>query len=181
MDDRAGSRRRERGPGFIDPDTLSSPVDPIDPRDREAAKVLARHLDEPSLPSFVPGEPRGLMAAIASRRLTPRILAELGEIYDVETWDADAFERHVLRGALLGWSPRARVLERDGTVTATLTVCPIGAVERDPRVCDLCQRTLEAMAERVDPRMEIAVEAHPAASPACRLTCRRPSPVPASP
>lgn len=112
-----------------------------DERLRETAGfVLHAHLADRTLPEHLGDVPDRMLVDRLARIDAKEVLAVLQDVYGIDWWDAEAFERAFVRGALEGWRPGSLVQRTPDALRIVSTTCPIAAdVERDPRLCDACQ------------------------------------------
>lgn len=110
------------------------------PHDTQAARLLGRILGGRYLGPYLPGEPSGLVATMAARRLAPGFVDQLARIYGVREWDFDAFRRAFVEGALLAWQGASVVEEYEDGVRVVSSTCPILPLAgSDPRACQMCR------------------------------------------
>lgn len=117
--------------------------------------VLTSALDGRHLPWFVPLEPSGVGAAIATAEVVATALEAIAEAHGVESWNPDRFERVLLQQALRAWHGDLEVEHRANVLVVRSRSCPLLAkAARDARVCQTC-RAFHVMAaqEAFGPRL----------------------------
>ena len=117
-----------------------APVLDDDARRRLAGFILHAQLAGRDLPDHVGDIPDRMLVDRLGRMDAKEILATLQELYGVEWWTKEEFQRAFVDGALQGWRPGTLVQQRAGGLRIVSTTCPIAAdVEKDPRLCQACQ------------------------------------------
>lgn len=105
-----------------------------------AGFVLHAHLAGRSLPEHLGDIPDRMLVDRLARMDAKEVLATLQELYGLEWWDKESFERVFVRGALEGWRPGTLVQHPAGRLRVVSTTCPIAAdVAKDARLCVACQ------------------------------------------
>lgn len=128
------------------PGRLASKASQAPPDAREAwlratgALVLHAHLAGRALPERLGDVPARMLVDRLARMDAKAVLATLQDVYGIERWDMESFDRAFIEGALGGWRPGSLVQHAPGKLRVVSTTCPIGAeAEKDPRICEVCQ------------------------------------------
>ena len=117
-----------------------APVPDDDARRRLAGFLLHAQLAGRNLPERVGDMPDRMIVDRLARMDAKELLATLQELYGVEWWTKEEFQRAFVDGALQGWRPGTLVQERPDGLRIVSTTCPIAAdVEKDPRLCRSCR------------------------------------------
>lgn len=105
-----------------------------------AGRVLHAQLAGRRIPPHVAGIPDRLLVERIARMDAREVLAVLADIYDVQHWSVEEFERVFVRGALAGWRPGSLVQRSPGRMRVVSTTCPLASdVDADARVCEGCR------------------------------------------
>jgi len=109
-------------------------------RARADARVMQSALDGRHLPPYLPGEPRGLAAAIVAARIAPILVDAVRETHGIERWSRHAYEEVFLGEAMRAWRPDLEVAHGRNVIVTASRLCPVASgAARDARVCDACQ------------------------------------------
>lgn len=96
-----------------------------------AGRILPEHLGD---------IPDHMLVDRLARMDAKELLATLQDVFGVEWWNKEEFQRAFVQGAIQGWKPGTLVQKRTDGLRIVGTTCPVAAeVERDPRVCEMCQ------------------------------------------
>jgi hypothetical protein len=99
------------------------------------AQLAGRHL-----PEHLGDMPDRMLVDRLARMDAKEVLARLQELYEVEWWTKEAFQRAFIEGAIQGWKPGALFQRKPNGLRVVSTTCPIAAdVEQDPRLCEACR------------------------------------------
>lgn len=105
-----------------------------------ASALIHAQLAGRELPHDLPGLTDRQAVDRIARMDAKELLATLRDLYGVAHWDIEAFERAFLEGALDAWRPGALVQHRAQGLRVVSSSCPIASdVEKDPRLCVMCQ------------------------------------------
>ena len=105
-----------------------------------AGFLLQASLAGRKLPEHLGDVPDRLLVDRLARMDAKEVLATLQELYGVEWWDREEFERAFLEGAIRGWKPDTLVQRKPDGLRVVSTTCPVAAdVEKDARTCEACR------------------------------------------
>lgn len=109
-------------------------------RRRSASAAIHAILRGRELPAHLVGlNDREMLSRIA-RADAKKLLDAIRDVYGLRYWDKETFRAAVLEGAFGGWRPGMLVRETPEGLRLVSTTCPIASdVERDARLCTLCQ------------------------------------------
>lgn len=92
------------------------------------------------LPAGLPGLTERQVVDRLARMDAKEILETLRELYGVGYWTVEEFERAFIEGALDAWHAGSLVQHKPNGLRVVSTSCPIAReVEKDPRLCTMCQ------------------------------------------
>lgn len=107
---------------------------------RLAGFILHAQLAGRTLPRHMGDMPERMIVDRLARMDAKEVLATLQELYGVEWWTKEEFQRAFVDGALQGWRPGTLIQQRPDGLRIVSTTCPIAAdVEKDPRLCVACR------------------------------------------
>lgn len=115
-------------------------LDDAELKQRIAAFVMHAPLAGRRLPQHLGDMPDRMLVDRLARMDAKELLETLREIYQVEHWDRETFEKAFIEGALEGWRPGSLVQHGPKSLRIVSTTCPVAAdVEQDLRTCEVCR------------------------------------------